>query len=501
MTRSNTRLPSEQIPNDGGYHLPRLVKEANARLKKIGKHGKRATIKVTAKPNKPISAQFNHPIQRQKQFGINLQLTTVNLVKAEEICTLVTHQLVAGTFTDDWFYKLIGKEDKLQNSDRDIPLTCKEMLEQYRVHYFNQRKDNKTPQQNWLNYYGHIEKILSQYDKVITLSIVREIINCTENNTFCRKHHLEGLANLLKHFDNNEFKAVIKKYKSENNPKHKNKHIPDDNEITNIYHHGFEINLNCPKKYRYRYPQWQFLYALLATYGLRVHEAWNIKNWYNPVVLKDGDWLATAGEDIETPNDDDDEGKYFWQKYQGSNLTIPAILDPTNERKLLAIGHKTKTGYRIAFPLSPNGRNWLDEFNLLGTLNLPDIPDPLGYGGKKATTSRNCTGQACLWFRKHKYGFTPHALRHAYNIRGHKLGVNQKVLSDSLGHGLQMNSSTYLRHEGDRSKLEGIIQEMDKDSLKRSYTEQLEAENKALKTENERLRAELAMMKAIEDSI
>ncbi len=52
-----------------------------------------------------------------------------------------------------------------------------------------------------------------------------------------------------------------------------------------------------------------------------------------------------------------------------------------------------------------------------------------------------------------KYGFTPHALRHAYNIRGNQLGINQKMLADSLGHRLQMNSTTYLKHQSEKSKL------------------------------------------------
>ena len=59
-----------------------------------------------------------------------------------------------------------------------------------------------------------------------------------------------------------------------------------------IYNTGFEINPRCRKDYRYRYVQWQFLYSLLATYGLRVHEAWNIKNWDEPVTLKNGEWIA-----------------------------------------------------------------------------------------------------------------------------------------------------------------------------------------------------------------
>lgn len=212
------------------------------------------------------------------------------------------------------------------------------MLEQYKVHYFKQRKDNKTEKQTWANAYRHTEKVLSQYDKSINLKIVREIIECTENNSKARTEHLNGLVNLLKHFDNNEFKNIIKKYKSDNNPKRKDKHIPDDIEIANVYHHGFEVQPKCRKTIRYRYSQWQFLYGLLVTYGLRVHEAWNIKNWYNPVVLKDGDSIA-VNDDTEDINSEDDEGKYFWQKYQGGNLTIPAILDPTNERKLLAIAH------------------------------------------------------------------------------------------------------------------------------------------------------------------
>lgn len=495
----NTRysLPSEQIPNDGGYHLPRLVKEANDRLKAIGKHGKRATIKVTAKFNKPISAQFSLPDIGQKQYGLDLPLNRNNLVKAEEYCTLITSQLIAGTFTDDWFNKLIGKEHKNEAKNNEIVLTCQQMLEQYKEHYFKQRKDNKTPNHTWNACYRYIELVLSQYDLPLTLKIIREIVDRTKNNTVNRKYHLNGLASLLKHFDNTEFKEVIKRYKSENNPKSRAKHIPNDNEIINVYEYGFKIHPSCRKDRRSSYEQWQFLYGLLATYGLRVHELWNIKNWSHPAILKDGDWLAIDSDNSDLDNEDDDS-KFAWQQYRGQKITIPAILDPTNKTHLLAIGHKTKTGYRVAFPLSPNGHNWVKEFDLIQPFNLPDIKNPLSYKGHKGDSCFVCTGSASKWFNKKKYGFTPHALRHAYNIRGHKLGVNQKVLCDSLGHGLQMNSSTYLKHEGDNSKLEGILQEVNKDRVKRNEVEILRAEIKQLKLENERLRTELSMLKVIE---
>ena len=486
---------SEQIPNDGGYHLPRLVKEANDRLSKIGKHGKRAKIKVTAKPNKPISAQFSLPSKGQIQYGLDLPLTINNLVKAEEYCTLITSQLVAGTFTDDWLDKLIGKEVKTVE-DEEQALTCKEMLDIYKVHYFKERKDEKTVNVNWYINYRHLEKVLSNYsDRPISLKIVRKIIDCTENNSDNRARTLNGLANILSHFDNDEFKSVIKKYKLDNKPKRQNKHVPDDGEIIDIYNFGFEIHPKSPKKYRYRNAQWQFLYAILATYGLRIHEAWHIKNWNNPVHLKDGDWIAVSDETQDIENEDD-EAKYVWQRFKGNSLTIPAILDPDNKTHLLAIGHETKTGYRIAFPLSPSGCNWIEQFNIVQPFNIPDVKNSLKSNNEISGVSR-LTIATDQWFRKRKYGFTPHALRHAYNIRGHKLGVNQKVLCDSLGHGLQMNSTTYLRHESDNSKLAGILQEVSKDKQKRSEIELLKQENKELKLEVERLKAELTMYRAI----
>lgn len=490
---------SEQIPNDGGYHFPRLVKEANDRLSKLGKHGKRAKLKVTPKPGKPISVQFSLPELGQQNYGLDLPLNRSNLIKAEDICQLITNQLVAGTFTEQWFYSLIGKKQKAENKEEKVTLTGKEMLEQYKKYYLKQHKEDKSPERSWTISFRYIEKVLTSCDEPISLKVVREIIEHTENNSQTRIRHLRALTNLLKYFDNNEFKNIIKKYKSENKPKSKTKHIPDDNEIMNVYNRGFQINKRCPKDYRYRYVQWQFLYGLLAVYGLRIHEAWNIKNWSTPVILKDGDWLA-IDDNTGNTNDKDENDKYIYRQYRGNKIVIPAILDPNNNEHLLCIGHETKTGYRVAFPLSPNGHDWIKEFNLLQPLNLPDIPNPLNYLGTNKDGGIGCTHQSTRWFKNKKYGFTPHALRHAYNIRGHKLGVNQKVLCDSLGHGLQMNSNTYLRHEGDSSKLQGIRQAINEDNFKRSENERLKLENEQLKTENEKLRTEVTMYKTLFES-
>ncbi len=238
-----------------------MIDEANERLGKIGKHGKRAKIKVTPKPGKPISAQFSLPGIGQKSYGLNLQLNKNNLIKAKELCGLITGQLVAGRFTMDWFYSLVGKVEKVTKPEK--PLTCGEMLEEYKKYYFKQRKNNKSPNGSWVNYYKHIEKTFLKYEKqVISLKIVREAIECTENNTFNRVNHLCGIVNLLKYFDNNDYKSIIKKYKSENKPKPKDKYIPTDSEIYQVYQTCFTIHSYCRKDYRHRYSNFYIVYWL-----------------------------------------------------------------------------------------------------------------------------------------------------------------------------------------------------------------------------------------------
>ncbi len=191
MNKKLENLPSEWIPNDGGWKWDSLVDQANARLKQIGKHGKRGTIKKNGKikPGKPLVVQFSLPGEGQNSYGLNLPLTEKHLIKAEEICELISGQLVAGTFTMDWFYSLIGKSQRISSKEEEKPLTCGEMLEQYKAYYLKQRKDNKNPDSNWMIYYRHTEKIFLKYkDNLVSLKIIKEAIDCTENNSSTRTY-------------------------------------------------------------------------------------------------------------------------------------------------------------------------------------------------------------------------------------------------------------------------------------------------------------------------
>ena len=434
VLRNNYRmnkLISEQLPNDGAYHIKRLVNEANVRLKQIGRQGKRATI-VAKKSSLTLQFTFKDGNGKaQKNVGLGGIVTSANgILEAEKIAQMVTNQLMANSFTWDWFNNLIGKAP----SEQTKQLTCREMVEQYKKHFFKQRKDNKSPRRDWYLACDALEKVLGNLDNPLTLTKVREIVEKKENNTNIRTKTLNGLVGFLKYFDINDYKSVIQDYKANNNPKRKKRNVPNDERIIEVYKKGFLASPKGNFNYRYRYPQWQFLYGLLATYGLRIHEAWNIANWDKPVTLKNGDWVT-----VGTDNDDE----ISIQRTEG-DLIIPAILDSNNEHYLLCIKEATKTGYRVAFALSPEGHNWIEEFNLLQPLNLPDVKNPLKLSGRNGS-GFICTSLTCRWFREHDYGFTPHDLRHAFNHRAHQLAINPKAIADGLGHSMLMNQSGYLK--------------------------------------------------------
>ncbi len=486
-------LISEQYPNDGGWHSKRLVDEANARLSQLGRRGKRAKI-VVKKTSLSLQFSFNDGNgSSQKNPGLGgLLLSPKGIQESERIAELVTSQLNAGTFTWDWYNSLIGKDTTASST----VLTCKEMLEEYKKHYFKQRKSNKAVETSWYNECRQLEQIFVDSNKLLSLPLIRQVIDLTENDTTTRTKALSGLVNFLKYFGNDDYKPAIKQYKADNNPKPKKRNVPNQKRIIEVYREGFAPHTKTRKDILYRYAQWQFLYGLLATYGLRIHEAWNIANWDEPVRLRDGDWvIAEVGENSDVA-----------VQHDAADMVIPAILDPRNSEHILCIKHDTKTGYRMAMPISPEGHNWLEEFNLIQPLNLPDIENPLERENS-GRSSFSCSNKTGRWFSEHKYGFTPHDLRHAYNHRGHLLGYNPKTLADSLGHSMQMNGDNYLRHMGDSVKRQAMREARTKDQKKRSELEAskdenkvLKVENLALKNENELLRTKLKMYEAIESS-
>lgn len=133
-------------------------------------------------------------------------------------------------------------------------------------------------------------------------------------------------------------------------------------------------------------PQWQYVAALMATYGLRDHEA-----FLSEILQDDGDWIARVPE-------------------------------------------HTKTGFRDVYPCP---LEWVDRWRLYEP-RLPSIKVCLNdeYGDRTAKA-----------FQRQKCPFTPYTLRHANAVRRSVVvGVPIKVAADDMGHSPEVHLKVYSRH-------------------------------------------------------
>lgn len=475
-------LPSEQLPNDGSFYVPQYFKEANEDLESLGKRGCRCMLK---KSGNTVSFQFSWQ-GKQKNPGSGESYSKHGIEAAKQKAIKITSALVSGTYSDEWLQAdVLGKKNAVQKSETEEP-TFRELFDKFKTHWQKENKNLKSQKKAYSRRVEPIERAVD--DEPIAEATVKRIIESTAPNSHPRRDATWGLKEFLEYCDRYEpFKKKIEAYQKRNKPEKKLRNIPDDRTIVTTYFEKiFDASSNPNKR---NAASWQFVYGLLATYGLRIHEAWNIANWDSPVILQNGDWVKLETDDNEVS-----------QIQVDRESVIPAILDSSNTEKLLCIRHNTKTGYRVAFPLSPDGQDWLKLFDLIQPMNLPPIRDPLNKKGK-TESSYYCSQRTCRNFRDRQFGFPPHALRHAYNHRGHSQGINLTMLSQSLGHSLEQNSTTYLNTMPQSVRIKNMKEAMKKISSERTELEVarekikfLEAQVKHLEVENEKLKLELRLL-------
>lgn len=132
---------------------------------------------------------------------------------------------------------------------------------------------------------------------------------------------------------------------------------------------------------------WRWIFGMLAVYGLRPHEIFHLDLTKFPVIRT--------------------------QK-------------------------ETKTGVRLIYPLSPQGQDWVREFDLKHRV-FPHI-------STEGKTNQDLGAKISGGFYERKLGVTPYALRDAYAIRGAKLGIDSLMMSKWMGHSVQVHSDHYLSY-------------------------------------------------------
>ena len=174
-----------------------------------------------------------------------------------------------------------------------------------------------------------------------------------------------------------EWKSLAKGYSLK---KASFRNLPDDNLIVDIWK-------SIPNK------SWQYVFALMATYGLRNHE----------VFFCDVSSLRNSGD------------------------------------KIIRILNTTKTGEHQAWPFHPK---WVDLFglNVLGenpTL-LPKINKNL-----KETTLQNIGKRITDQFNRYKLDIRPYDLRHAWAVRTILYDLPDTVAARMMGHSVSLHTQTY----------------------------------------------------------
>ncbi|MCC5603853.1 site-specific integrase [Nostoc favosum] len=335
-------------------NIEHRIKEANGRLRNYGINieqiGSRLYLRATLPP-KPRAIKNDWHQQR-----INIAVATLSGVKlAEESAKVLRLRLDTKTF--DWsnYMELEGR-------------AIGQIIEEFEKDYFQRRAKNFKSESTWRVEYATVFKTLD-FDSPLTVEILKTAILETKPDTRTRKRFCSTLG-VLARFAGINFDP--RKYSGSYSPKsRKPRDLPTDNLIVEWYS---EI----------KDPKWQWVFGMLATYGLRNHEVFFLD-------LKD----LMAGN------------------------------------KILSV-LQGKTGYRRIWPYHPE---WFDQFSLQN-VKIPDINCDRNNSSIGGTVSQR--------FRRNEgLSFKVYDLRHCWAIRTLDYGVDISLAAQQMGHGLLVHSNLY----------------------------------------------------------
>ncbi len=413
----------------------------------------RVKVKIKLTSPKSIGLQGSFPCKpgdvgkngsSNKQYTISLGFTANDVgvkaavTKARELdLLLITKQF-------SWTPELLGKQaQKIALTEEKKPFRpIWELIAQYEREFWKTHDKNRQGLRTWESHYlRHLKKL--PQNEPLTLDALEQTLEKTNPNTSSRYLLVWQLKKFCEFCDFDAVKTINAYATPQPHPRIRV--IPNDEEIiTGFNQIGLPLSKYTSKDNITFSEQWQWAYGMLAAYGLRSHELFAVD--------------------------------------------LDAFTHPENTFHLVKLNPSltegTKTGERSGGipPLHPH---WVELFDLKN-VKLP-------YNGGKLN---NRTAKLYIRFKNINLGFRPYDLRHAYAIRGHRLQVPIKTMADYMGHTVQEHTNTYQRWMSEEANLE-IYKEVvihrvgtSKEAMKERIRE-LEAENFALKAENETLKGML----------
>jgi len=342
---------------------------------KIEKRGGKLNIRGS------LPSKENKNIQKVQRISLGIDADTDGLEEAKKKLQLINLQLELNQFEwRDWI------TSSIQEGNKTYEFFIKEISEFEKKFFKEQRNEhlNSARKSTWnSSYKPYIKRMINIYKKNdnkdinhIFLSTLKSYQEGSRSRKQCGTS-LNVFADFLKLSLPSEWKSLSRGYGIK---KASFRDLPDDNLIEELWR-------NIPNK------SWQYVFGLMATYGLRNHE----------VFFCDLSALKNNGD------------------------------------KILRVLPTTKTGEHQVWPFHPK---WVDLFQLSSLGNdpslLPKINRDLGH-----TTLQNIGKRITDQFKRYCIKIKPYDLRHAWAVRTIFYDLPDTVAARMMGHSVSLHNQTY----------------------------------------------------------
>lgn len=360
--------------------LDARITQVNQRLKaarlglQVERRGEKLTLRGTLPP-RPDSYRLR---SYQQRISLGLPATLVGLKQAEQEAKVIAAQLIQNTF--DWSNHLT-----LPGGGRLHQMELAEQLQAFKQHFFAQpHRSGKqfsvktTWETAYAPYLRKLEAIAQAHPNLALAEAIYATVQSTKVNSRSRQvccTALSALAEFLNVILPTDLKSFWGTYSSSRTQA---RDLPSDEAIVAAFN-------QIPN------PAWQFVYGMMATYGLRNHEV-------------------------------------FFCDYSTLKLGV--------EEATIEVLSTTKTGNHEVWPFYPE---WVEQFNLR-EIRLPAIERDLNR-----TTLQRVGQQVTCQFRRYNLPFSPYDLRHAWAVRTIHFGLPDTVAARMMGHSVAVHTRTYHR--------------------------------------------------------
>ena len=324
---------------------------------------------------------------RVQRLSLGCAADSAGLQLAQQQLLQVHQQLQQGCFDwQQWQGRTVPADQALQ----DQPSSCSALnseLERFEQSFFNDPRRRRNPagsRTTWtsayLPYLRRLARHAEAHGAALSPQLLLDVLESYDLASRSRQQCTTALAALARHCDLELPADWGERGAGYGLHRAQFRQLPSDQQI-------LQLQDLIPN------PRWRLVYGLMATYGLRNHEAF----------FCDLSALAPGGD------------------------------------RVIRVLPTSKTGEHQVWPFHPQ---WVDQFGLealaAGGGAMPPVSTDL-----RRTTLQQVGRRVAEQFRRYKLPITPYDLRHAWAVRTIHIGLPDTVAARMMGHSVAIHTRTY----------------------------------------------------------